>query len=159
MDARVEKGLIHATYKIASELREILGDNPRIIWHTKEDAKEKYQEFLAAPPESGKILVASGLYEGADLPYDQARWQVLTKIPWPYLGDPAIQWLAGQDPEWYRWETVKTVLQACGRIVRGVDDWGITWIPDKSFERLVFQSEHLLPQWWLDGLMEENQSY
>lgn len=152
--AHPEKGLVHVTYSLAEKLKPFLTDG-RIIWHTKEDAKEKYQEFLDSGPASGAVLFASGLYEGADLPYDQARWQILAKIPWPYLGEPAIKWKAETDQEWYLWETCKTVLQACGRIVRSVDDYGVTYVPDKSFSRLVSSSEKLLPIWWLDGLSME----
>jgi Rad3-related DNA helicase len=92
------------------------------------------------------------MYEGIDLPYDAARWQALTKVPYPSLAEPAIKYLADKDPEWYQWETAKLVLQASGRVVRASDDWGITYILDSSFEQLYEKAEHLFPQWWQDSL-------
>lgn len=147
-----EKGIIHATYSVAEKLRLILHDEPRLQWHDREHAKEAYEDFKNSPPDSGQVLVASGMYEGIDLPYDAARWQALTKVPYPSLAEPAIKYLADKDPEWYQWETAKLVLQASGRVVRASDDWGITYILDSSFEQLYEKAEHLFPQWWQDSL-------
>lgn len=146
-----EKGLIHATYGLAAELRTLLKSD-RFIFHNRNDKSRKYQEFLDSRIEEGRILVASGLYEGIDLPYDAGRWQVLLKIPWPSLGEPAIRHKSESDPEWYAWETVKTVLQAVGRISRKEDDYGESLILDKSFGRLIERWPDLFPNYFKDAL-------
>jgi Rad3-related DNA helicase len=93
------------------------------------------------------------MYEGVDLPYDKARWQAICKVPWKSLGDPAIRYQSEQNPEWYSWEALKYLIQACGRVVRAPDDYGTTYILDSTFQRLYNDGKHLAPQWWLDGLV------
>jgi Rad3-related DNA helicase len=147
---RGERGLVHATYQMADLLRSKL-TNGRFIFHTRENKKEKYQEYLNS---KDGILVACGMYEGVDLPDDLGRWQVITKIPWASLGDPAVSALADRDPEWYLWETAKTVIQAGGRVSRHEADYGVTYCLDSSFMRLYNEGQHLLPHWFLDCLVD-----
>lgn len=147
-----EKGVIHATYQMAGLLRHFLHHNNRFIWHTKDDKGAKYQEFRNSPSEQGKVLVASGLYEGIDLPGDLGRWQVIAKVPWISLGDRAIKYKAETDDEWYRWETLKSLIQATGRVCRGPNDYGATYIVDNTFERLYNKSDKLLPGWFKEAV-------
>jgi Rad3-related DNA helicase len=143
-----ERGIIHATYQMAAMLRQYLTDS-RYIFHDKWNKKEKYEQYLSTP---GSVLIASGLYEGIDLPGDLGRWQVITKIPWKSLGDPAIKAMAERDPEWYLWETAKTTVQAAGRVCRNEKDFGVTYCLDKTFDRLYGEAGHLLPTWFKDCL-------
>ena len=145
-----ERGLIHATYQMADMLRTKLVDS-RFIFHNRENKKEMYQRYIDS---KDGILVACGMYEGIDLPDDLGRWQVITKIPWPSLGDAAIAALAERDPEWYLWETAKTVIQAGGRVSRHEADYGVTYCLDSSFMRLYNEGSHLLPRWFLDCLVD-----
>ena len=147
-----ERGIIHATYQMASMLRSRLS-GPRYIFHDKWNKKEKYQQYINTP---GSILVASGLYEGIDLPGDLGRWQVVTKIPWKSLGDPAIRLMAERDPEWYLWESAKTTIQAAGRVCRNETDYGVTYCLDKTFNRLYSEGRHLLPQWFISCIVRSD---
>lgn len=149
------KGLIHATYSLANKLKNVNWSpeiKDRLIFHNRTNKAQMYNEFRAA--EEGKILVASGMYEGIDLPYDAGRWQVLAKIPWPSLADPAIKFLCDEDDEWYQWECLKTVLQACGRICRTPDDYGVTYIFDSTFKRLYESSirNGTMPKWFKNSV-------
>ena len=148
-----QRGLIHATYGLARKLRQLLADEPRLIWHDKSDKARKYSEFRQS--EDG-VLVASGMYEGIDLPLDAGRWQVIAKVPYPSLGDPVTSYLAEQDPTYYAWETAKVVIQACGRICRRMDDFGVTYIVDSSFEKLYTQNANLFPDYFRDSLQGVN---
>jgi Rad3-related DNA helicase len=146
-----EKGIIHATYQLAELLSTQLGGS-RYMFHTTHNKREVFQQFVAAPPASGKILVASGMYEGVDLADDLARWQVIAKVPWKSLGDPAIAYKAEQDQDWYRWSTLRDLIQACGRVCRNERDYGVTYIYDDSVIRLLQDGDHLLPQWFREVL-------
>ena len=148
-----EKGFIHITYSLANKLQPLLKNEERLIWHDKENKMAQYQSFRAKTPESGAVMVASGLYEGVDLPEDMGRWQVITKVPWPSLGEPAIKYLAERDPEWYSNECIKTILQASGRICRSISDYGITYILDSSFKRLYDNYRDLFPEWYQKGVI------
>jgi Rad3-related DNA helicase len=152
LDRREGKGLIHVTYETAMSLRAYLHREPRLIWHTKEDKLKQYQFWRGAPPGNGQVFIASGLYEGIDLPYDAARWQVLTKVPYPSLKDSAMRFLLSEDPEAYYWATIKLILQASGRISRKLDDYGETLIWDSNFQQLYEKAGHLFPGWWRDSL-------
>ena len=157
LDHPEDKGLIHATYSLAKKIRaqsfpkEI---SDRLIFHSKEDKSKKYNEFRDS--QSPKILVASGMYEGIDLPYDAGRWQIIAKVPWPNLGNPAIKYLCSQDEEWYLWESLKTLLQACGRICRTPTDFGSTFIFDSSFKRAYTEgvSKGMIPKWFISSVKE-----
>jgi Rad3-related DNA helicase len=150
-----EKGVIHATYQQARLLREYLGDlDGRIIYHDKTNTQTQFDKFTNAPPESGAVFVASGLYEGIDLAYDLGRWQCIAKIPWLSLVDPAVKYKSQQDEEWYIWETAKKTIQACGRISRTPTDYGVTYVLDSTFERMRSKlvDYGLAPQWWLEAI-------
>ncbi len=149
------KGLIHATYGLAKKMRKFNWSprvKDRLIFHDKDDKTLKYNEFRDS--QNAKILVASGMYEGIDLPYDAGRWQVLAKVPWPSLADPAIKFLCREDDEWYSWEAIKTVLQACGRICRTPEDHGVTYIFDSTFKRLYNENLELFPKWFQNSVKE-----
>ncbi len=97
------------------------------------------------------VLVSPSLREGVDLPDDFLRFQVITKMPYPDLGDP---WTAGRrarDQRWYALETAKALVQAYGRSCRGADDYGTTYILDAQFATFVQQYRVLLPEWFLDA--------
>lgn len=147
-----EKGVIHATYQMAGILAGHL-TGPRYMFHTRDTKADVYREFRESRPSDGRILVACGMYEGIDLPQDLGRWQVISKIPWQSLGSPAVRYQADRDPEWFNWETWKTLIQACGRICRTPEDYGITYIPDGSIRRLWRESVNLTPEWWRDAVI------
>lgn len=157
MDDQPEsKGIVHVTYDMVQHLRPLLQDSEyssRLMWHGRTNKLAVWRKFQKA--KEPKVMICSGMYEGVDLPYDAGRWQILAKIPWPSLGDPAVAQWAKDNPRAYTWETLKMVIQACGRISRAPDDFGSTFIYDKSFNRLMRESEKydLIPDWWKDAIV------
>lgn len=151
---RDTKGVIHLTYSLAKTLRErqdIPGDlRERLLFHTKETKDKIYQSFRESS--EAKILVASGMYEGIDLPYDLARWQVVGKIPWGNLGDPLTKYQVDNDPDGYAWEAMKKLIQATGRTTRAEDDFSRVWITDSTFLQLWKQHHLMFPRWFRDGV-------
>jgi Rad3-related DNA helicase len=92
------------------------------------------------------------MYEGLDLPEDAGRFQIIAKVPWQSLASPAIKHIAELDPEAFAWETIKTLVQAAGRICRSPDDIGDTFLPDATFWRLLKESKHLFPKYFIEAL-------
>jgi len=129
-----EKGLIHCTYATAMQLRNKLSGDPRFLFHTKFNKQEVYERFKAS--KQPKILVASGMSEGIDLPHDAARWQILTQIMWPHLSDEVNVWRLQNAPHLYHNDTVRQVEQGSGRVCRAPTDKGDTYIFDQQFWRL-----------------------
>lgn len=151
LEENPEKGMVHVTYGMMSALAEALGSERRLIFHTKENKRQQYELFRRT---EGTVLVAAGMYEGVDLPEDAGRWQLITKVPWPALSDPAIKYMADLDPEWYAWEAAKVVLQGVGRICRGPQDYGKTIILDSTFQRLYDSYREFFPAYWTDSVIQ-----
>ncbi len=146
------RGLVHITYSLRGLLLAALDGKPgseRLIWHEAEDKMEQFETFKES---SNGVLMACGLQEGIDLPYDEARWQALLKVPWPSMAEPAVAHMLETDPDWYAWETARQVLQASGRVCRKLDDFGITYILDSSFQKLYTKNSRLFPQWWKEAV-------
>lgn len=153
---RGQKGIIHATYEMAELIKKKVPakDLDLFIFHDKNNKASQFKKFLQSSSDSGKILVASGMYEGIDLPGDLGRWQIIAKVPWPSLGDKAILYKATTDPQWYAWQTLKDLIQASGRVCRGPEDYGITYILDGSFKKLYGDSVDI-PHWFDEALIWE----
>jgi Rad3-related DNA helicase len=144
-----EKGLIHATYEQSRIIRKY-AKSDRFMFHTPLDKAQVYEEWQASDPSLSRVLVACGMYEGLDLPEDLGRWQVLAKIPWPSLLEPAIAKRAEADEEWYQWTTLKDTIQAAGRICRTPEDFGVTYICDATFGYL--RENTLIPDWFTEAI-------
>jgi len=144
------KGIIHCTYALANKLRMYL-DNPRLIWHDKENKRSKYTEFLERTDNC--VFVACGLSEGIDITNELGRWQVILKVPFPSLADTAVNLKARDAPDWYSWCAVKSILQASGRICRHPGDFGLTIIADEAFAPLYRRNRELWPDWFCESLV------
>lgn len=146
-----DRGVIHVTYQMARQLRAHLKDD-RLIWHSQETKAAQYAAFRRGEP--GKVLVACGMTEGIDLPADLGRWQAICKIPYLSLGDAAVRHKMQFEPTWYQWSAVRGIIQASGRICRTPNDYGITYILDKSWEYLYRNNPLLFPTWWRTAYVE-----
>ena len=142
-----EKGLIHAhTYKILHALINNSKHRHRMRFHDSTNREDVLGDFLRSP--DNDILVSPSMVEGIDLKDDLGRFQILCKIPWPYLGDAQIRALKEHRDGWYLWKTSLEVVQACGRIVRHDTDWGHTYVLDPDFRRWFSNAKELLPDYF-----------
>lgn len=151
-----EKGLIHMPYQLAEKFRGHLS-HPRLLWHEKgQDKEDKYDLFRAS--QEPLVLVASGMAEGIDLPYDAGRWQAIVKVQYPSLGDPLMQYYSQKEKDYYSWLTIRTITQQSGRICRTPTDYGCTYILDVAFENLIRYNRKLFPAYFLDALKVEKKN-
>ena len=152
-----EKGLIHAPSYAAGRrlVAHLAAGEPilsrRLIWVESAEAKARALELHRASP-LPTVLVSPSLREGVDLPDDFLRFQVVTKLPYPDLGDPWTAARQTRDPRWYALETAKALVQAYGRSCRHAEDHGVTYILDGQFERFLTHYRVLLPPWFLDAV-------
>lgn len=109
--------------------------------------------WLASP---NGVLIAPSFDRGIDLPNDLCRCQIICKIPYLSLKDKQVsarKWAKGGQL-WYSVSAIRTIVQMCGRIVRGEDDWGVTYLLDGQFGiNLWPNNKRLFPQWWKDALV------
>ena len=122
----------------------------RVFSHSTEDRAQVFAAFRASSPPA--VLISPSVNYGEDFPDDMARWQAIAKVPYLPLGDPWVRCKKASDPTWYDRQAVQGLLQAVGRVSRGPDDWGLTYILDQQFEKLYRRSGHLFTQWFHDGL-------
>ena len=104
-----------------------------------------------------RVLVSPSMSEGVDLPYEKCQFQVIYKIPFPYLGDPQINQRKQQDPSWYSYKTIMTLLQAYGRGMRAEDDYCETYILDGNFRMLLRNPlyRNLVPSFFKEAIQRE----
>ncbi len=146
------KGFVHAPYALAAKLKPYLQDDSRFMFHDQDNKAAMYEKFYNLPASSNAVMVGSGMTEGLDLKYDVAEWQVMTKVPYPSLVDPAMRYLAENDPDYYNWQVSKDVMQASGRICRAPDDTGITYLLDNQFRVWYNKVKHSLPKWFTEAI-------
>ncbi len=151
-----DKGLIHThTYKIAAYIAKHLPKRhaSRLVTHYGADGRDAAleQHLKSRKP---TVLLTPSMTEGIDLPGDLSRWQVICKLPYPYLGDPQIARRKALDPSWYDWRTCLTVVQAYGRSVRSADDFAVTYVLDADFGAFVKRQRGRLPAWFLEAVQE-----
>jgi Rad3-related DNA helicase len=149
-----EKGLIHAhSYKIAGFIASHLPEQhrKRLVTHFTSEGRDAALEKHLTSREP-TVLLTPSMTEGIDLADELSRWQVICKIPYPYLGDPQVARRKAIDASWYDWRTCLTVVQAYGRSVRSADDFAITYLLDADFPAFFKRQRNRLPGWFLEAV-------
>lgn len=138
-----EKGIIHCVnYRIANYLLEEVDDH-RLVTH---DVKNR-EQILKMHEETDQptVLVSPSMMEGVDLAGDKSRFQILCKVPFPFLGDEVVKKRMEKSPAWYNCKTVMMVVQAFGRSVRNEDDYAVSYVLDADWERFYRNSRKMFP--------------
>jgi Rad3-related DNA helicase len=99
------------------------------------------------------ILVSPSMTEGIDLYDELSRFQIIVKVPFPYLGDNFIKTKMNRVPGWYEWETAKTIIQASGRSVRHDEDYTMTYILDSDMKFFYTKNHSYFPKWYRDAMI------
>ncbi|MFB6250587.1 MAG: helicase C-terminal domain-containing protein [Halobellus sp.] len=148
-----QKGLIHChSYAIQSELRTRLarfGLGGRVRTHDREDRDATLESWKTT--DDPDVFLSVKMEEALDLSGDLCRWQVVCKAPYLNTNDSRVarrlekgQW------SWYRRAALRTVIQACGRVVRAPDDYGATYLADSSLLDLFERTRDAMPPWFCD---------
>jgi Rad3-related DNA helicase len=150
-----EKGIIHCqSYKIQKIVQEHFMNTKhgsRLLVHSSFDRTETIIHHTNS--EDPTILLSPSMTEGLDLKDDLSRFQVIIKLPFPYLGDKFIKARMARDPSWYTWQTALTMVQATGRSIRSGDDYAITYVLDSDFSFFLAKANSILPKWWMDSIV------
>lgn len=145
-----EKGIIHATsYKICEYIVNHVNSD-RLLLHDTTDRMEvlDYHKKTDKPT----VLISPSFTEGIDLCGDLSRFQILCKIPFPYLGDTYINVKKEKIKDWYSYQTAKTIIQALGRSVRSKDDMAISYILDSDWKFFYNINKKFFPKWFSDAI-------
>ena len=146
-----EKGLVHChSYAIQEKLDGLLTDfgvAERIRTHDTADRDGQLTAWKQA--DDASVFLSVKMEEALDLEGDLARWQVLCKAPYPNTRDSRVARRLEDDQwGWYYRSALRTVIQACGRVVRAPDDYGATYLADSSLLDLFERARHEMPGWF-----------
>lgn len=147
-----EKGIIHChTYKIAKYLKDNIR-SPRLLTHTSEnrDAVLRKHEKSDKPT----VLLSPSMSEGVDLKGDLSKFQIIVKVPYPYLGDPLVRKRMNKWETWYPLQTAKLIVQSAGRSIRSSKDSAVTYILDKDWERFYGRNRSIFPASFRESIVK-----
>lgn len=143
-----ENGLIHTvSYMLANEVYKRSRHKARMFM-TK-DRNEMVGELRTR---KNVVVLSPSIEKGFDAKGDMARFQIVAKVPYPHLGDSLVKYNASNTPGWYPRKTTLRVVQACGRVTRGVNDYGVTYVIDSNFKRLYEGNPQLFPEWFKESV-------
>jgi Rad3-related DNA helicase len=145
-----EKGIVHChSYAIQEQLADLLDDfgvDSRIRTH---NSQERDATLSSWKRDDSSVFLSVKMEEALDLTDDLARWQVLCKAPFPNTRDSRVaRRLEDGLWGWYYRSALRTVIQACGRVVRSPDDYGATYLADSSLLDLFERAHHDMPSWF-----------
>lgn len=147
-----KKGIIHTyTYEFSEWLQKNYYDN-RLIYHKSENRDEMLQKHIVS--KSPSVIVSPSMMSGIDLKDDLSRFQIIMKIPFPYLGSNKIKQRQKTNKQWYSWKTIVDLVQMYGRSNRSVEDWAETYILDSSFSDVLKYNGDSIPRWFTNAIKE-----
>lgn len=153
-----QKGIIHTTsYTQLNFIKQNISEsNRRRLLETNPDVERNdivEEHFNTSRP---TVLISPSLHLGIDLKDDLSRFQIITKVPYPNIGDKWIDGKRKRNERWYTWQTAIRLIQAIGRSIRSKEDWAITCVLDANFGYFVSRNKDILPTWFLDSIKQFN---
>jgi len=138
-----DKGIIHChTFRIANYLKKNIRSS-RLLIHNSDNRDQVLRDHIES--DKATVLLSPSMTEGVDLYGDISRFQVICKVPYPYLGDKLVKKRMNKWKWWYSLQTAKTILQATGRSVRNEDDYATTYILDSDWDRFFTRNKNQFP--------------
>ena len=156
-----QKGIIHShSYNLNGRLVNTFKGDDRFIFHTKENREEKLNEFKNSPDDENFIFVSPYSFEGVDFPYNEARFQIICKMPYPNLGDPQVRARMDADRRdnvvdygWCNRMVALNLSQMYGRTNRAIDDYSVTYLLDSDIDCHLGPAA-LVTDYFLEGVVD-----
>lgn len=164
------RGFVHChSYKIMQRLYNNLPADVRARTRMQDpdDREGSLDDWLDAhvdergydDDEGGQVFLSVAMDEGISLDDWRARWQVIGKAAYPYMGPEAKRANYRMDElddwTWYAGKAAINLQQAVGRGMRSRDDWCHTHVLDQSAATLIERNEYLLEDWFTDAVDEQ----
>jgi Rad3-related DNA helicase len=149
-----KKGIIHTnSFELAKWIQEKIKD-PRLVFH---DSSNK-DEVLKMHKDSDQptVIVSPSMDTGVSFDNDDARFQIIAKVPYPSLASQKNKLRQKNNPDWYSWKTCAGIIQMTGRPVRSHLDYADTIIIDGSFGDVMKHSSQFLPDWIQEAITRIN---
>ena len=147
-----EKGIIHThSTKVANYLSKSIKDKRLIVAHGADRDKMLKKHINSKTP---TVLISPSMAEGVDLKGNASEFQILCKVPFPYLGDKLIRKKMNKWKWWYNTQTIRTIVQSVGRSIRSENDKAVTYILDSDWERIKQRSYNSFPKNFMKSYIE-----
>jgi Rad3-related DNA helicase len=139
-----EKGIIHAhSYKIAKYIKQNI-KSKRILIHDSTNRDAVLKKHLTSKEPT--VLLSPSMTEGVDLQEESSRFQIVCKVPYPYLGDKLVKKRMNKWDWWYPLQTAKTIVQSVGRSIRSNEDFAVTYILDENWSYFYSRNKNIFPE-------------
>lgn len=137
-----DKGIIHThTFGIKEllEARCMVDDDlrKRVLFYTDAQSKKIVLETLKNE-DFPYVIAGPSLTEGIDLRDDFGRFNILIKVPYPYL-DSYAQRMIKRCSFWYSRKTKNEIVQAIGRTNRNKNDFSDVYLIDSKFRDIIVE--------------------
>ena len=141
-----ERGLVFVpSFKLGEQIITILNRKRlyrgKIYLHKSGEKIKDIVDKFKQHPRGGAILISPSIFEGVDFADDYSRFQIVTKAPYPSMGDARIKFIANNHSLYYNASTLQTIIQAFGRSIRNPEDFAHTFVLDGAVKQL-FESKH-----------------
>ena len=100
------------------------------------------------------IIVSPAISTGYDFKDDLARFQIILKVPYKFMGDQWVKMLYKYNKDFYFNEALCELIQMSGRGVRNKDDYCDTFIVDSRFGGMAWFQRNDIPKWFADSLID-----
>lgn len=122
IDGRLDrKGIIHTrSYDRALLIMQRSRHRNILISHDRRSTKDAIERFKRAS--APHVLVSPSVEEGYDFPGDQARYQILAKVPFVDSRSLILQARQKSDKTYLNYLTALSIIQQVGRGMRAADD-------------------------------------
>lgn len=149
------KGIIHAvSYDRCKRIYHTSSHRNRMMTHDSDTTHLIVERFKEST--EPKILVSPSVVTGFDFPYDQCRWQIIGKLPFPDGRSEVMKARTKIDPEYGMYLTMQALIQACGRGTRAPDDFCECFVIDDHFSWFIGKYRSMAQQWFLNAIKRTN---
>jgi hypothetical protein len=136
---------------IVRELRNKYDGEDVCMLHTAGNLMKTLEGFIVSDK---RFLVVAAAEYGADFTW--CRGQFVLKVPYASYDDrmKALERTMGKPAfkQWYTMDALNRLIQQCGRVGRGYDSFGLTFILDQKFSELYYKYGSQFPQWFRNRL-------
>lgn len=146
------KGIIHThSLKVANFIMNNVKNKRLLLAYGTERDKILKKHMTSKTP---TVLISPSMSEGVDLKGEMSEFQIICKIPFPYLGDKLVRKKMNKWKWWYNTQTIRTIVQSVGRSIRCEEDKAITYILDSDWQRIKERSYDSFPENFIKSYIE-----
>lgn len=149
------KGIIHTvSYERARYIFENSNFRDYMLMHETRTARDVMEVFKRG--DAPLILLSPSMTTGVDFPYDQCRYQIIAKIPFPDTRNKVMAARTKEDATYGHFIAMQTLVQMCGRGMRAADDLCENLIVDDHAKWFIPKWREFAPKWFMESYTSVN---